>query len=120
EIRTPLQSILGYAEMVAQQENPNRKHLSAIHQSANHLLQIVNEVLDYNRIISREFKFENHSFNIQNMLDEVVENMKPLADKKQIALMADFKINPEEWVLGDAFRLKQILYNLMGNAIKFT
>lgn len=120
EIRTPLQAILGYAELVAQQENPNKRHLDAIHQSAIHLLQIVNEVLDYNRIISGEFSFEQHDFDLPQLLHEVVHAIEPLADKKGIALVTDFSLENLNWVKGDAFRLKQILYNLLGNAIKFT
>ncbi len=120
EIRTPLQAILGYAELVAKQENPNKRHVAAIHQSSVHLLQIVNEVLDYNRIISGEFSFENVDFDLLKLLEEVIAAMKPLAEQKGLQLIADFNLGGERWISGDAFRLKQVLYNLLGNAIKFT
>lgn len=120
EIRTPLQSILGYSELVAQQENPSRSQLEAIHQSSVHLLQIVNEVLDYNRIVSGEFVFEQHNFKLLSLLDEVFAAVQPLATAKNIKLIAQFDIASDLWLLGDAFRLKQMLYNLLGNAIKFT
>lgn len=120
EIRTPLQSILGYSQLVAQQSHPSKKDLNAIYQSSSHLLQIVNEILDYNRIISGEFSFQQQSFNIHQLLTEVVAVMRPLAEEKSLKLLT--KIDFEELTLinGDPFRLKQILFNLLGNAIKFT
>lgn len=120
EIRTPLQSILGYAEMITQQEVPNKKDVDAIYQSSIHLLQIVNEVLDYNRIISGEFSFNNQVFNIRKALDEVVSVMRPLAEQKSLQLNTKLDLADLEFVKGDVFRLKQILFNLLGNAVKFT
>lgn len=120
EIRTPLQSILGYAELIAQQEHPKKKDIDAIYQSATHLLQIVNEVLDYNRIISGEFSFSKQVFEVRRVLDEVVAVMRPLAEQKKLKLITDFDLQTVEFVKGDPFRLKQILFNLLGNAVKFT
>ncbi|RWU05484.1 ATP-binding response regulator [Pedobacter chitinilyticus] len=120
EIRTPLQAILGYAEFIAKQENPNKKHVEAIHRSSVHLLQIVNEVLDYNRITSGEFSFQKADFDLKRLLDEVIDAMKPLAEKKGISLLVQFNLAAQHWMNGDPFRLKQVLYNLLGNAIKFT
>jgi len=120
EIRTPLQSILGYAELITQQDVPNKKDVDAIYQSSIHLLQIVNEVLDYNRIISGEFSFNNQVFNIKKALDEVVSVMRPLAEQKSLHLNTALDLAGLEFVKGDAFRLKQILFNLLGNAVKFT
>ncbi|WP_316771052.1 ATP-binding protein [Pedobacter frigiditerrae] len=120
EIRTPLQSILGYAELINQQDKPRKGDVDAIYKSSEHLLQIVNEILDYNRIISGEFKFENKPFDIEAVLNEVIAIMQPLAEKKEIKLVYDFDIGNHYMVLGDAFRLKQVLFNLLGNAIKFT
>jgi len=120
EIRTPLQAILGYAEFIAKQENPDKKHVEAIHRSSVHLLQIVNEVLDYNRITSGEFSFQKEDFDLKKLLDEVIDAMKPLAEKKGIQLLSQFNLTEQHWMNGDAFRLKQVLYNLLGNAIKFT
>ena len=120
EIRTPLQSILGYAELITQQENPKKKDIDAIYQSSIHLLQIVNEVLDYNRIISGEFSFNNQVFDIRKILDEVTSVMRPLAEQKSLKLITDLDLDHVEFVKGDAFRLKQILFNILGNAVKFT
>lgn len=120
EIRTPLQSILGYAELITQQEVPQKKDVDAIYQSSIHLLQIVNEVLDYNRIISGEFRFHHEVFDIKKVLDEVVSVMRPLAEQKSLQLNVALDLLQLKSVKGDAFRLKQILFNLLGNAIKFT
>jgi signal transduction histidine kinase/HPt (histidine-containing phosphotransfer) domain-containing protein len=120
EIRTPLQAIIGYSEMIRQQEHPQRKDIDAIYHSSEHLLQIVNEVLDYNRIISGRFTFSEKIFDIEQLMAEVVSVMRPQAELKSLILIADFALSGQKYVGGDPFRLKQILYNLLGNAIKFT
>ena len=120
EIRTPLQSIIGFSEQIMTEERPSKASIEAIHFSSEHLLQIVNEVLDYSRIVSGKFTFDNKAFNMNTLLIEVAATMKLQATKKNI----QFNYKNEETYpllyLGDAFRLKQILYNLIGNAIKFT
>lgn len=120
EIRTPLQSIIGYAEMIKQQEHPQRKDIEAIYRSSGHLLQIVNEVLDYNRIISGKFTFVKEVFNLEVLLDEVISILFLQAEKKGIIIKTDYDNTVSVFLKGDPFRLKQILYNLLGNAIKFT
>lgn len=120
EIRTPLQSIIGYAEIIRKQEHPQKKDIEAIYHSSEHLLQIVNEVLDYNRIISGKFTFSDKAFNITALLDEVVSVMRAQAEKKSLTLRTEFDLHELKYIEGDPFRLKQILYNLLGNAIKFT
>jgi signal transduction histidine kinase/FixJ family two-component response regulator len=120
EIRTPLQSIIGYAEIINTQEHPEHKDVKAIHNSAEHLLQIVNEVLDYNRITSGKFSFSSQPFDIRKLLEEVRSGMLPQAEAKSLKLKTDFQLDPLSEIEGDAFRLKQILFNLLSNAIKFT
>lgn len=120
EIRTPLQSIIGYAEIIRGQEHPKAKDIEAIYHSSEHLLQIVNEILDYNRIISGKFTFQQRPFNIRELLDEVISVMKPQAEQKNLVMQAAVELQGIEYVEGDAFRLKQILYNLLSNAVKFT
>lgn len=120
EIRTPLQSIIGYAELIRQQIRPERKDIDAIYYSSEHLLQIVNEVLDYNRIVSGKFTFAEETFAIRNLLDEVILILRPQAEKKNLSLNTDFDLDHLGFISGDPFRLKQILLNLLGNAIKFT
>ncbi|WP_304066067.1 ATP-binding response regulator [Pedobacter glucosidilyticus] len=120
EIRTPLQAIIGYSELIRKQENPRKKDIDAIYHSSEHLMQIVNEVLDYNRIVSGKLTFSHEVFNMQKLLTEVLSVMHLQAEKKELKIVQDFDIDDDLWVEGDAFRLKQILYNLLSNAIKFT
>jgi len=120
EIRTPLQSIIGYTELIKNQEHPNRKDIDAIYQSSEHLMHIVNEVLDYNRIISGKFTFTSTVFSMNDLLNEVISVMKFQADSKDIRLITDYQFSENDNIEGDAFRLKQVLYNIIGNAIKFT
>jgi signal transduction histidine kinase/DNA-binding response OmpR family regulator len=121
ELRTPLQSILGFTEIIRHAPKPQKNDIETIYRSANHLLQIVNEVLDYNRIISGKFTFVNEPFDLPQLLEDVLLVMRPQAEKKGLMLVSE--IDAEDGIgelSGDAFRLKQVLYNLIGNAIKFT
>ncbi len=120
EIRTPLQSIIGFAEQIKQQEELSLSAVDAIYQSSEHLMQIVNEVLDYNLIISGKFTITHQPFSMAGLINEVLSVLSPQAARKAIRLHADFESPPNDYVEGDAFRLKQILFNLLGNAIKFT
>lgn len=120
EIRTPLQSIIGYADIIKDQEYPDHTHIEAIRHSSEHLLQIVNEILDYNRITSGKFVFVNKPFEMASLMEEVLSVMRPQAEFKALSLQSDFDFKGIKYINGDPFRLKQILYNLLGNAIKFT
>jgi signal transduction histidine kinase/CheY-like chemotaxis protein len=120
EIRTPLQSIIGYSELLVEDQRYDEHHVRAINQSSEHLLQIVNEVLDYNRIVSGKFTFDVKPFRMQELLNEVISVIKPQAAGKSLKLVTNFDVGQLEMVEGDRFRLKQILLNLLGNAVKFT
>ncbi|TKC04256.1 hybrid sensor histidine kinase/response regulator [Pedobacter frigoris] len=120
EIRTPLQSIIGYSELIRHQEHPKSTDIDAIYNSSEHLLQIVNEVLDYNRIISGKFTFSNKVFDIRDLMEEVIAIMRPQAESRSLKMIADLDLQELRYVNGDPFRLKQILFNLLGNAVKFT
>ena len=118
ELRTPLQSIIGYTEQL--NTSKTDKNISVIHHASEHLLQIVNELLDYNRIISGKFILNNEVVSISKLVNEVTDTMMQLADKKEIKLYVIDNIEKNSLVRADSFRIKQILYNLISNAIKFT
>lgn len=120
ELRTPLQSIIGFSEQLKDQNNPDKKSLDIIHQSSEHLLQIVNEVLDYSRIVSGKFVIEKRDFDMNELIAEVASSMDLQAEKKNIRFVFKATVGETNLYCGDDFRLKQILYNLLGNAIKFT
>ena len=119
EIRTPLQSIIGYSEQLKKLDNQNNSYINAIGDSSEHLLQVINEILDYSRINSGKFSFEQSDFIIDQTVNEVMRIIKPQAEKKNIGLCYNNEIEGG-YVNGDPFRLKQILLNLLGNAVKFT
>ncbi|QNL48429.1 response regulator [Olivibacter sp. SDN3] len=120
ELRTPLQSIIGYAEQLREENPLNSRKVNVIYQSSEHLLQIVNEILDYNRINSGKFNFNNQDFYLEQLVDEVIAAMQLQAEQKALKLIFVKDIDQNGYVYGDPFRIKQILYNLLSNAIKFT
>ena len=120
EIRTPLQSIIGFAEQLKQNGKNQEEAAEAIHSSSEHLLHIVNEVLDYSRISSGKFILEKERFQLLTLIKEVEAAMRMQAEKKALTFILDSEQASEYVLMGDAFRLRQILYNLLGNAVKFT
>lgn len=120
EIRTPLQSILGFAEQLKGRSEPNEAAVEAIHSSSEHLLHIVNEVLDFSKIESGKLVIEKDTFNLISVLREVESAIRVQADKKNLDFGLEMIEIRDIPLIGDAFRLRQILYNLLGNAVKFT
>ncbi len=123
EIRTPLQSIIGFSEqMVKYPDQLTIKPANAIYQSSRHLMHVVNEVLDYSKLESEKFSLENKPFRIDVVMMEVIEVVKPQCQERGIEFRCGIDFGPlsNVFVTGDSFRVKQILFNLLGNAIKFT
>lgn len=120
EIRTPLQSIIGYSEIIKKQDKPKKEDLNTLHSSSLHLLHLVNEVLDYSRIVSDQLTFEKRPFAITPLLEEVVNIVRPETGRKGLELILESNFTKDDYLIGDAFRLRQILHNLLGNAVKFT
>lgn len=117
EIRTPLQNILGYSEkLYAKDKN---RDAQIINQSSEHLLQIVNQVLDFSRISTGKLVLNPEVIDLKALLLEVVNSMSIQAANKNIRIFFESEIN-ESNIYIDPFRLRQILYNLLGNAVKFT
>jgi signal transduction histidine kinase/FixJ family two-component response regulator len=120
EIRTPLQSIIGFSEQLKQNRGKDKDAIEAINSSSEHLLHIVDEVLDYSRISSGSFVLSRENFQLMEVVKEVESALRIQAGKKGLTLLLDVEEAKEYNVSGDAFRLRQVLYNLLGNAIKFT
>ncbi len=120
EIRTPLQSIIGYTELLKNAKKPKKQDLEIVHSASEHLLHLVNDILDYSRIVSNQFTFENRNFSINQVLIEVIHMLQPSATVKGIELKLINNLENNLFLISDPFRFRQILYNLLSNAIKFT
>ena len=122
EIRTPLSAILGFTEQLlgSDLQEKHRFYLQAVKNSSDHLLSTVNDILDYSKIEAGQFTLEEVPFRITDEIREVCETLNLKASEKNIDLSYVVDEDLNYVVLGDAFRLKQILINLVGNAIKFT
>ncbi len=122
EIRTPLTAILGFAEQLrfTTMDYRQEEYLQALDASSQHLLALVNDVLDFSKIEAGGLALECVPFYVLEAIEEVQYALQPQAEKKGLTLQLDADDEQPGYVIGDAFRLKQILYNLISNAIKFT
>lgn len=122
EIRTPLNGVVGMAGLLMDSGlNPQQLHFATtLHESAEHLLDIINDVLDFSKLDADRLTLEVIPFDIENLLQSVVEILAARAHGKNLEIA--FIISPEvpKTVMGDPGRLRQILLNLAGNGIKFT
>jgi two-component system sensor histidine kinase/response regulator len=122
ELRTPLHGILGMTTLALDSDLPDdaRSCLEDAKMSANGLLKIINDVLDYSKIEDQPLTLGHESFSLQEMLDDSVRTFAASAELKRIHLTCNVQTPIPEHVLGDSGRVRQILLNLLGNAIKFT
>lgn len=123
ELRTPLNSVLGYAQILTRAPgltSGTRRGLDAIRRSGDHLLQLINEILDLAKIEAGKIDLVPEPFFLAKLLGSVSETLAPKAAEKGLALAAPDPEGLPEVVLGDEPRLRQVLLNLVGNAIKFT
>ena len=123
EIRTPMNAILGMAHLLSKQLSvPEHKDkLLKIEESANHLLVLVNDILDISRIEANAIELDASPFSLQHLFDKVESLMGQQVRGKQLALNIDLPDSlARAWIVGDQLRIAQILVNFLGNATKFT
>ncbi len=122
EIRTPLNSIIGFSKQLkkVKLEKEPENFVSAIYQSSEHLLDIVNEILDFSRIEAGKISLEPVPANLVNIAREVYQTLTVIAREKGLDLSLETSQVKHPNVLADPIRVKQILLNIAGNAIKFT
>ena len=122
EIRTPLNAIIGMTHLMLQEDpNPDQKNnLRILQFSAENLLALVNDILDYTKIISGKIDFEDIDFQLSHFIDSVKQSHLFKATEKRVALQIKMDPKLPDCLNGDPIRLAQILNNLISNAIKFT
>lgn len=122
EIRTPMNAIMGLTDllMAKNTDNPDFEKLSAIRYSAENLLRIINEILDFSKIDAGKMVIEEAPFDLQELVNELVRSLQPSAKNKGLEFSANIAPDVPLKLTGDRVRLSQILTNLASNAIKFT
>ncbi len=122
EIRTPLNAIIGFTNLLLKM-NPNENqlnYLNNIKNSGNNLLFIINDILDLSKIEAGKMDLENTNFDIRDMVGKIVSTLGVKRDDKEINIIVDVDPRVPEIVVGDPYRITQVLTNLVNNSIKFT
>lgn len=123
ELRTPLNSIDGFINLLARhgELNPEQDlYVHTIRKSSAHLLALVNDVLDFSKIEAGKLVLDRHEFDLYDTIYDVVDMLSPVSAEKGLRMAVLFYNDVPMRIVGDALRLKQVLTNLVGNAIKFT
>ncbi len=123
ELRTPLNGILGYAQILGRSDTlttQQKKGIKIINQSGNHLLRLINDILDISKIEAKKLELYPNAINLHNFLEDIVSLFDIQATQKGIIFSSEFSKDLPSIVVADEKRLRQILINLIGNAIKFT
>lgn len=122
EIRTPMNSILGFADLLSTTSlsDEQKEYLTNIRTSGTSLLNLITDLLDFSKIESSRFKMEIQNVDLRQLMEQVVTSFGPYLKDKPMALKWEIGEGVPSLVTADGFRLKQILNNLIGNAIKFT
>jgi PAS domain S-box-containing protein len=122
EIRTPLNGVLGFTDILldTRLDLSQREFVDTIRNCAQSLLTLINDILDFSRIESSNLELESLPLKLRSCMEEAVSMCSQTASSKRIELVCDLADGVPEWVTGDALRLRQILANLVSNAVKFT
>ena len=122
ELRTPMNGILGMSNLLATSElsADQKDYLDTLNHSAEKLLTIINDILDFTKMDSGQLSLENNPFELENVVDEVVNSFTPAFHKNQIDFLCSLPPEIPIFLSGDSKHLQQILRNLLDNAIKFT
>lgn len=122
EIRTPLNAIIGLSELMLKSHTEEQKNdfASNIKTSGENLLEIINNILDYTKFDTMEVETEQQELSLSQLMGDVIDMLRPLAEQKNLNLTAAIEPDVDDLIISDRTRIKQILINLTGNAIKFT
>ncbi len=123
ELRTPLNAILGFTQVMSGDSSinsENRQYLDIIQRSGQHLLKLINDVLDMSRIEAGRLKLEEKSFDLYRLLNDLELMLCLKAEENQLRLIFERSQQVPQYINGDENKLRQVLLNLLGNALKFT
>ncbi|NVJ59658.1 MAG: two-component sensor histidine kinase BarA [Gammaproteobacteria bacterium] len=122
EIRTPMNGVIGFANLLLRTEldDKQREFLLTIHKSANNLLSIIDDILDFSKIEAGKMELDESALDVRECIDDVLNLIAPLAQEKHLEIAALIYSDVPDTILGDQVRLKQVLTNLVNNAVKFT
>ena len=122
ELRTPLNGVIGFTRQVLKTplSDSQRDYLQTIDRSANNLLTIINDILDFSKLDAGKMVIESIPFSLRESIEENLTLLAPSAHKKELELSVKIDNSIPDTLLGDAMRIKQIMSNLVSNAIKFT
>ncbi|HCE1615706.1 ATP-binding protein [Vibrio parahaemolyticus] len=122
ELRTPMNGVLGISQLIAEEtkEPVTKEHIKVILDSGQHLMTILNDILDFSKVEENKLELEEAPFHLEQVLTPVCSAIQPLIDEKSIDLIVENDVPNNTEFTGDCARLRQILFNLAGNAVKFT
>jgi len=122
DMRTPLNSIIGLSNMLLMEEHLPKQYdnLSALKYSAEHLLELINGVLDFDKIQSNKVEFDKKEFSLNHLIENYLGNFKFQSESKGLEFSITKQPDVPNILIGDSVRLSQIINNLLGNALKFT